>query len=265
MKTEHLRYVLEIAKCGSINKAAKNLFMVQSYLSNIVKSLEDTLGFDIFYRTSCGIIPTQEGKLLLAYAKSIIAEEDKILCIPQHFQKNSALSVASLFSVRLFDTFLAFREKYNGIEYNDIFSESTFSAVKEMLTSGKRMLGFTVVTQSMEHNEIEREYEKDNIEIVSYFPGTCMGIIMAPQHPLSQKRQITLDDVKHFPLVAYEGTPSDFFRPFMDISNNDNILYVSNRGGYYDIIRKGNFLGLSLDISKDYSTRDWLHLASFKP
>ena len=39
-----LNYVTEIYNCGSINKAAQNLFVSQSSLSNSIRELEDELG-----------------------------------------------------------------------------------------------------------------------------------------------------------------------------------------------------------------------------
>lgn len=40
MTIEHLDYLLEVYNCGSINKAAKYLFISQSHLSKIIKNLK---------------------------------------------------------------------------------------------------------------------------------------------------------------------------------------------------------------------------------
>ncbi len=53
-----LNYVTEIYNCGSINKAAQNLFVSQSSLSNSIRELEDELGIKIFIRSNRGIILT---------------------------------------------------------------------------------------------------------------------------------------------------------------------------------------------------------------
>lgn len=54
-------YVLEIAKTGSFNQAAKNLYLSQPNLSRAVQSLEDELGFPIFERHRNGVTLTQRG------------------------------------------------------------------------------------------------------------------------------------------------------------------------------------------------------------
>ena len=40
MTIQNLRYIIEIARCHSISKAAKSLFMTQSAISNAVKETE---------------------------------------------------------------------------------------------------------------------------------------------------------------------------------------------------------------------------------
>ena len=40
MRTEQLYYLITVARCGSMNKAAKDLFMTQPALSAAISSLE---------------------------------------------------------------------------------------------------------------------------------------------------------------------------------------------------------------------------------
>ena len=58
MNTQHLKYVVEVERTGSITQAADNLYMAQPNLSKAIKELEDTLGISIFRRTSKGVVPT---------------------------------------------------------------------------------------------------------------------------------------------------------------------------------------------------------------
>ena len=51
MTFQQLTYVVEVAKNGSINKAAKNLFLSQTALSSAIKALEKELGISIFERS----------------------------------------------------------------------------------------------------------------------------------------------------------------------------------------------------------------------
>ncbi|MDY2981177.1 MAG: LysR family transcriptional regulator [Fusobacterium sp.] len=62
MNIQYLKYVVEVDKMGSINKAAKNLYMGQPNLSAAIKELEKDLGISIFYRSKKGVFPTKEGR-----------------------------------------------------------------------------------------------------------------------------------------------------------------------------------------------------------
>ena len=62
MNILHLKYAAEIAKTGSLNKAAENLYMGQPNLSRAIKELESSLGITIFRRSSKGMVATPEGE-----------------------------------------------------------------------------------------------------------------------------------------------------------------------------------------------------------
>lgn len=47
MNTEHLVYILEAYKCGSVNKAARNCYISQSHLSTIIKNVEQEIGYPV--------------------------------------------------------------------------------------------------------------------------------------------------------------------------------------------------------------------------
>ena len=73
MNIAHLKYAVEIANTKSISKAAENLYMGQPNLSRAIKSLEETLGIEIFKRSSKGIRITPEGEEFLGYARQMLA------------------------------------------------------------------------------------------------------------------------------------------------------------------------------------------------
>ena len=54
MTLQQLRYALTIAGCGSMNEAAKRLFLSQPSLSETVKELEQEIGLQIFMRSNRG-------------------------------------------------------------------------------------------------------------------------------------------------------------------------------------------------------------------
>lgn len=95
MNTQLFKYALEIDRTRSITQAAENLFMGQPNLSRAIKELEDSLGFEIFVRTSKGVAPTEKGNEFLMYAKNIILQLENMERISDVETKNlQTLSVS---------------------------------------------------------------------------------------------------------------------------------------------------------------------------
>ena len=70
MTLTQLRYIIAIADTGSMNEAAKSLFISQPSLSLAVKELEKEIGTELFKRSNRGVSVTQEGMEFLSYANS---------------------------------------------------------------------------------------------------------------------------------------------------------------------------------------------------
>ncbi|MCH4053940.1 MAG: LysR family transcriptional regulator [Atopobiaceae bacterium] len=76
MTLQQLRYLIEVAKAGSISAAASRLFMAQPSLSKALAELESEMGITIFERSSKGITPTEDGTRFLSYARQVVEQAD---------------------------------------------------------------------------------------------------------------------------------------------------------------------------------------------
>lgn len=74
MNLQYLRYALEVARTGSISKAAENLSVAQPNLSRAMKELEGDIGIAVFDRTRTGMSVTPEGEKLLAAGERILRD-----------------------------------------------------------------------------------------------------------------------------------------------------------------------------------------------
>ena len=72
MTLQQLQQIITIADSGSMNEAAKKMFISQPSLSAAVKELEKEIGISIFVRSNRGIVITPEGEEFLGYARQII-------------------------------------------------------------------------------------------------------------------------------------------------------------------------------------------------
>lgn len=72
MNISSLVAFIEAVQNNSISKAAKNLHLTQSALSQQLKSLEKSLDADILIRSNRGVELTKEGEIVLEYAETLV-------------------------------------------------------------------------------------------------------------------------------------------------------------------------------------------------
>ena len=59
MNITELRYIIEIAQCGSVSAASKRLYVAQPNISKAIRNLEEEYQIQLFVRTARGMVPTQ--------------------------------------------------------------------------------------------------------------------------------------------------------------------------------------------------------------
>lgn len=76
------RIFYTVAKTKNISKAAKELYISQPAISKSIQKLEDSLGCELFRRSSRGVLLTEEGELLYTHVSSafetLTLGEDKL-------------------------------------------------------------------------------------------------------------------------------------------------------------------------------------------
>ena len=82
IKLELYRIFREVAQTGNFSRAAQNLFISQSAVSQSIRQLEDSLQTRLFLRTPRGVALTDDGHLLFDYVRSALGlletGEDKL-------------------------------------------------------------------------------------------------------------------------------------------------------------------------------------------
>ena len=97
MTLNQLKYIVEAAKAGSINRAAANLFVSQSVLSTSIKNFETEIGRTIFNRTPNGVSLTPFGITFVSYVSSIQSQLQQLDYLIYHSTPKIefSLSIAS--------------------------------------------------------------------------------------------------------------------------------------------------------------------------
>ena len=78
MNIQHLQYVLAVDTHRHFAKAAEKCFVTQPTLSMMIRKLEDELGVKIFDRSKQPVVPTEAGEKVIAQAKMILQEVNRM-------------------------------------------------------------------------------------------------------------------------------------------------------------------------------------------
>lgn len=203
MNILHLKYAVEIAKTGSLNKAAENLYMGQPNLSRAIKELESSLGITVFERSAKGMVATAEGERFLRYARNILAQIDEM---EEVFRKGEDAKQKFSISVpRACYISAAFAEFSKTIDKNSpaelVYKETNASrAVKNILEADYKL---GIIRYAENH---DREFRKmlDEKGLI-YETVTEFGyrLVMSERHPLAGKEDVRYDDLKAYTEIAH--------------------------------------------------------------
>lgn len=84
MTLQELRYIVALADTGHFGQAADACHVTQSTLSTQLKKLEDYLGLTLFDRSLKRITPTPTGRAIIASARIIVEEAERIRTLARH-------------------------------------------------------------------------------------------------------------------------------------------------------------------------------------
>lgn len=221
MELRTLRYFLEIAREENMSKAASRLYVSQPALSRQIKSLEEELGQKLFVRHSFHIELTEAGILLRKRAEDILRIVDKTT---QEFQALDEVIHGQIFigcsesqATRLIAKQLVkLHQLYPGIRYH-LKSGNTEDLVGDL---DKGLLDFAIIAQPVNLTKYQ---------FLSLPSHDQWGIILPKMHPLANKDQLTLQDIKQEPLIiSKQGLTYDLPKVFGEEQDKLNIVATFN-------------------------------------
>lgn len=78
MDIRHLKNFVAIVDCGSLSKAADQVYVAQPALSQQIAGLESELGAQLLLRSRRGVLPTEAGKVLYRHARTVLRQIEQI-------------------------------------------------------------------------------------------------------------------------------------------------------------------------------------------
>ncbi|MBO0475411.1 hypothetical protein IGL98_002552 [Enterococcus sp. DIV0840] len=203
MRIKQLDYIVKIVELGSVNEAAKRLFITQPSLSTAVKELEQEMNIQIFQRTQKGMVLTTEGTEFLSYARQILEQvdlmEEKYKGVETRRRLFSVSAQHYAFAVHAFVQLI---KSYEKNEYEFTFRETQTNNIIEDVSTFQSELGILYLNTFNE--KVIRKLLKEKQLIFHSLFTAHPHVFVSKKNPLVGKQSVTLEDLEDFPYLSFE-------------------------------------------------------------
>ena len=200
-----LRYFLAVFESGSINGAARQLYVAASAVSRQIGRLEKELGAPLFERLPSGVVPTDAANAFAGFARRAIQEAGQVIDLVHERQTAETLiSIAAPIGVgHDFVPRVA-------AEYRNIHSGARFvlhltdpAAATQMVRDGAADLAVTF------NLKVDA-----GVEIVNSRPAPLVAVVRKG-HPLQERALVSFPDLCSYPLAL--SAPNSTNRHLFDL------------------------------------------------
>ena len=242
MNILHMKYAVEVAKAGSVNKAAEKLFMAPPNVSRSIKELESDLGITIFERSAKGVTLTHEGEEFIGYAKSLLKQIDHIEGLyKENSVKKQRFSISVPRASYISEALVEF-SKDLGKESVEIFYKETNSqrTINNILNHDYKL---GIIRYAENYDKFFKTMLEEKglaYEMVTEF---SYKLVMSADSPLAKKENITFDDLTEFIEIAH----ADPYVPSLPLAKvvkeelPDNIerrIFIFERASQSDLLSR---------------------------
>ena len=241
MTNNQIKYMIEVAQTGSVNQAARNLFISQSALSNAIMSVEQEFGRKIFNRSSHGMTLTAFGKLFIAYITPIHQQLTQLYAMRSSAAGGStpSLSIISNGFYYISDIVAAMGRQYGASGLRISLQEDYGGNVTDVIASGMADLGVVRLWSCYR----ERNLESFAGAKLIYHPVAELqvGVDVSRRSPLYELAgdDIAPEELADYPQIMHESLD---FGPYADILSklrlpSGSVRYVTDsRAAMYELL-----------------------------
>lgn len=243
MNIEHLKYVLEVDRAGSISQAAENLFMGQPNLSKAIKELEQALNITIFKRTPKGVQITPKGREFLRYAKGILRQYEEMEALGQEDGREvQGLRVSvprASYIVDAFTTLLAGLDGERPAQLD--FCETNALRAIRHVSDGVSDLG--VIRCKAEYQNYFTSLLSESGLLWRTLLEFEYLLLISKEHPLAGKGVVDGRELQPYIEIIHGDTtmphmPDSITETERGVTPGDKKVYVYERGSQFDILSR---------------------------
>ena len=244
MNILHIKYAVEVARLGSLNKAAETLLIAQPNISRSIKELEADLGITIFNRSAKGMVLTPEGEEFISYAQSILKQIDEVeMLYKQGAPKKQKFSISVPRACYISEAFAEFSKSISDDPAEIFYKETNSQRTINNVLNNDYKLGIIRYAENYDKFFKEMLEEKGlSYEMIAEFTYV---LIMSKDNPLASKQVITFDDLLPYIEIAH----ADPYVPSLPLSkvvkdelpdNIDRRIFIFERASQFDLLSENS-------------------------
>ena len=238
MRIQQLHYIIKIVETGSMNEAAKQLFITQPSLSNAVRDLEREMGIDIFNRNPKGITLTKDGVEFLSYARQVV--EQTALLEERYKSKTThreLFSVSSQHDAFVVNAFVSLLGEADMTQYELFLRETRTWEIIDDVKNFRSEIG-VLFLNSYNRDVLTKMFDDNHLTYTSLFKAHP-HIFVSKDNPLAKKKLIHLEDLEDFPYLSYDqGIHNSFYfsEEIMSQIPHKKSIVVSDRATLFNLL-----------------------------
>jgi DNA-binding transcriptional LysR family regulator len=187
-----LRYLDQVARHGSIRRAADLLHVASSAVNRQILRLEAEIGVPLFERRRSGVRLTAAGEVLLRHVRDTQIDFQRARAEIASLRgivtgEVRIISIESVIARFLPAVIEELATRYPEVSFTVLNIDPSHQA--EELRSGRHDVGVLFVDNQLRGFDIVAEFR------------TAVGAIMRADHPLAKRRRLTLTDCAAYPVV----------------------------------------------------------------
>ena len=238
MRIQQLQYLEKIVESGSINEAAKALFLSQPSLSNAIKELEQEMDLQLLVRQKSGVSLTNEGREFMIYARQIL-DQVKLMeaKYKQHTVRKQAFSVSAQHYAFVVHAFVDLIKQVDAEEYQFTLRETETQNILEDVMSFKSSLGILYLNK-FNRQVLTKLFKEKKLKFTPLFKAKP-HVFVCRDNPLAQKSSVKLRDLEDYAYLSYEqGQENSFYfaEEILSTLNRKMHIKVSDRATIFNLM-----------------------------
>jgi DNA-binding transcriptional LysR family regulator len=238
MRIQQLEYLEKIVAFGSMNEAAKALYMTQPSLSSAIKELENEMNIQILVRSKTGVRLTEEGREFMSYAQQVM---DQVQLLEEKYKdtrpRKQTFSVSAQHYAFVVHAFVELINSLDVEEYQFKLRETETENILEDLSHFKSELGILYLNDF--NKKVMTKLFKERELVFQPLFHAKPHVFVSNTSPLGQKELVELEDLEDYPYLSYEqGERNSFYfaEEILSTLEHRKDIKVSDRATIFNLM-----------------------------